>query len=223
MDFCDIYAKSGINLPFRLYGRLDRVDDEIASALAKIGCIDYGVGVESGSAKILKNMNKSIAPEKMLQSIEILRRHDLLGAATFIHGMTGENEATVNELINFCKKAGFKNVIPFFIQPYPGAPMWTPDVEAKILKKYGDLEKYFEILDEAMDFVINLSEVSDRKLFALYRKITVETSGMDGFSYHRNKLIRRLKTAYNKGPFWTAKRLAKPLVDKLSKTIKIYS
>jgi len=209
MEFCDLYAKSGIDLPFRLYGRLDTVDEEMASVLAKTGCLEYGFGVESGSVKILKNMNKSITPKKMEQSIGMLRKHDLVGAATFIHGMVGENEATVNESLAFYKRAGFKNVSPLFIQPYPGAPMWTPEVEAKILKRYKSIENYFLDMDEAMNFVVNLSEVSNRKLFALRRKIVFETSGIDKTAYNYKKFLGKVKTVRNNGIFWAVKRLLK--------------
>jgi len=35
---------------------IDTIDEEMALALVDAGCVTYGVGVESGSPKILKNM-----------------------------------------------------------------------------------------------------------------------------------------------------------------------
>lgn len=207
MEFCDAYIKAGINLPFRVWGRLDTVNEETATLLVRAGCVFYGVGIESGSRKILKNMQKKITPETMISSMVLLKEKGLLVSPTFIHGMTGENETTVRESIDFCKTAGLKNVRPFFIQPYPGAPMWQGEVARKILEKYKSLERYLESLDDASRFTVNISEVSDKRLFALRNKIIAETSGTHIFSYYMQELFRKLKRVKDRGLIWAVSKM----------------
>lgn len=213
LKFCSIYKSADIKLPFRVRGRLDVIDDDMILALIDAGCLSYGVGVESGSPRILNNMQKHITLEAMARGINILRRHGLKIAPSFIHGMTGENEATVKESLAFYKRMNFRNVRPFYIQPYPGSPMWTDEVRLNVLAKYKDLERYIESLDEAMDFIINISELSDRRLKQLYRAIVVEMSGLSGLKYFFLELSARLGRVRDKGLIWAVKRL----IHKVSK------
>jgi len=211
LDFCLMYREVGLDIPFRVSGRLDTIDEEMALALIDAGCVMYGVGVESGSPKILKNMNKQITVDKMAETIQMLRDVGLDIAPTFIHGMIGEDARTVKESIRFYKKMDFRAVNPFYLQPYPGSPLWTPEVERRVLAKYGSLEGFVEALGDASDFVVNLSEVSDHRLQALRRKIKRETIGMNQFTAGLAWYRRQVQHVRDEGYAWVFKGLLKRL------------
>jgi radical SAM superfamily enzyme YgiQ (UPF0313 family) len=210
LDFCNKYIKLGINMPFRLWGRLDTIDEESIAVLKKAGCISYNAGIESGSPKILKNMNKKIKLQEMERGINLIRDAGIDFISSYIHGMIGENTDTVNESIKFYKKMGLK-ATPFFINPYPGSSMWTKEIEEKITFKYRTLDNYYKVLGNATQFVINISEVSDRKLKALHKKIIYETHGMKFYTFFVYLWVSRLRKVKDKGFKWTVKRLIKKL------------
>jgi radical SAM superfamily enzyme YgiQ (UPF0313 family) len=76
----------------------------LLNKMRNAGCRDVRYGIDSGSDKILKNMNKSYNTK--IASI-IIRKTHLAGIPVGIHlivGFPGEDEKTINETISFIKK-----------------------------------------------------------------------------------------------------------------------
>ena len=59
------------------------------------------LGVESGSNRILKNMDKPVSPEKNLMCINNLNKIGVSIHSTFIVGYPGETHDTINETVAF--------------------------------------------------------------------------------------------------------------------------
>lgn len=117
----------------RQYWTLTRSDDlheEDVSLLARAR-FSIGIGMESGSPRMLKIMQKGNQPEAYLQALERLallsRKHGLNWAANVIIGHPGEDLASMRESFEFVSKlftsasetCGWLSIDPFRL--YPGA------------------------------------------------------------------------------------------------------
>ena len=72
--------KKNINIRWHADCRIDYVsdyDEEFMSLLKKSGCHTLTLGVESGSNKILKSINKGITREQIIEVKEKLTRHKI--------------------------------------------------------------------------------------------------------------------------------------------------
>jgi len=65
------------------------------------GCELVNIGVESGDAKILNNMNKGTTPDMNKRAIDILYESGISVYASFILGFPGETEETVQNAVNW--------------------------------------------------------------------------------------------------------------------------
>jgi Radical SAM superfamily len=72
--------------------------------MARSGCKGVFLGIESGSPRILTNMNKSATVEKYAKGMEWLRSYGILSFGSFITGFPGETEETVNETVEFIQQ-----------------------------------------------------------------------------------------------------------------------
>lgn len=79
--------------------RLQHVNEEFIAMLREAGCEGVFLGLESGSDKILKNMNKKSRAGIYLRGLEWLRKYDVMSYASFIVGFPGETCSTVEETI----------------------------------------------------------------------------------------------------------------------------
>jgi radical SAM superfamily enzyme YgiQ (UPF0313 family) len=81
--------------------RTDTLDDEMAESMVAGGCQGLFFGIESGSAKMLKLMNKKTSPETNGRAIERCRRFGLASSAYFIFGFPGEDGETIRETVEW--------------------------------------------------------------------------------------------------------------------------
>ncbi|MGH8792215.1 MAG: radical SAM protein, partial [Stackebrandtia sp.] len=97
--------RKGYGLKWNSYLRSDHVDDEALDLMRESGCEGVFLGVESGSARQLKNMNKTSRPEDYLHAISRCRELGIVTYASLIVGFPGETEETLAETLAFLDEA----------------------------------------------------------------------------------------------------------------------
>ncbi len=104
--------------------RVDFIDDEVAAAMKGSGCYAAGVGIESGSQKILGDMNKKTTLEMIERKVAVLSGHGIRVTGFFILGYPTETREDILATIRFSLKlkldqAAFANFLPL-----PGSPIF---------------------------------------------------------------------------------------------------
>jgi len=69
VGFCDALARSGLNVHWKAFGRINLTDEETMEAMSRTGCVELRYGIESGSEAVLKRTLKGFSPE---QSVEVV-------------------------------------------------------------------------------------------------------------------------------------------------------
>jgi len=115
---------------FRAYIKANLFDDETAKAMAEGGALELSTGVESGSNKILKIIEKATTYDINKRFVELCRKYDIFSKAFMIVGLPGETYEDV-----MLTKKWILDAKPDYFNlgintPYPGAP------------QYDDKEKY---------------------------------------------------------------------------------
>lgn len=78
-------------------------------------CPHFHLSLQSGSDKILKDMNRKYTAEQYLSSMEIIRKHfpDAAITTDIICGYPTETDAEMEETVLFCKKAALSDIHVF--------------------------------------------------------------------------------------------------------------
>lgn len=111
---------------------LDRADDELLDTLARNGCREVALGIESGSTRLLRYMGKRITPEMTHSVVRRLTERGISVKGYFILGFPTETReelaATVRhvrELWELTERSpGRFRASVFEFRPYPGTPEW---------------------------------------------------------------------------------------------------
>lgn len=111
---------------------LDRIDDVLLDELAANGLREVALGVESGSQRILDQVDKRITPEMTERVIDRLVMRGINVKGYFIVGFPTETVEEIDQtaaLINrlwdrTANKAGTFRASMFEYRPYPGTPDW---------------------------------------------------------------------------------------------------
>jgi radical SAM superfamily enzyme YgiQ (UPF0313 family) len=119
-------AQQAAGAEWRLRGfiKAELFTDEQAQAMYAAGFRWILVGFESGSSRILENINKKATQAENTRCVEIARRHGLKVKALMSLGHPGESTATADETRRWLldvRPADFDITI---ITPYPGSPYY---------------------------------------------------------------------------------------------------
>ncbi len=133
--------------------RENMVNDEILALLKKSGCHSLGMGLESGSDRILKKIKKGITIDQTINAITQCEKYDIMPRGNFICGYPTETKEEVKatgKLILTLKKIHPKGIYysPGLLRPYPGAELYKECVslgfeEPKTLREWAG--KNFDI------------------------------------------------------------------------------
>lgn len=182
LEFCEALRNEKINISWSCYGRVNLIDPNILKIMKKAGCYRIGFGIESGSQKILDNMNKKVTVEQAEQAIRMVRNIGIICGTTFMFGYPGETKETIEETVRFCEKLLLTPSF-FYTTPYPGTQLFKT-VKNKIIQKYKNMENFLEVLEDASDFRINLTSFSDEELVKLKQKVEKNLRKIPFYKYH---------------------------------------
>ncbi len=178
IEFCEAMIKNKINVTWSATGRCNIIDPEFLKIMKAAGCDFMGLGIESGSAQVLKAIKKNQTPEQIVEAVKMVQKAGIIPGGTFILGLPPETKETVRETVNTYKAINtYRNHVNrfFFATPYPGTPLYD---EMKQKNRIGDEIKFFEKLSEkgdAIDFVINCTNaLSDQELITIKQEIEAE-------------------------------------------------
>lgn len=113
-----------LGMVYRCFTRANLIDEDSAQLMANTGCVEVLIGVESGSDRILKNVNKGTTREKNLQAVALLKKYGIRVKAAFIVGLPGESEKSIADTESFVEEAQPDDVDFTILSVYPGSPIW---------------------------------------------------------------------------------------------------
>jgi len=71
LEFCEALSRSGLAIRWKAFGRVNLATDAAMDAMVRTGCVEFRLGIESGSAGILDRCRKGFTPE---QSVDVVAR-----------------------------------------------------------------------------------------------------------------------------------------------------
>jgi len=124
LEVCREIVRRGLDIAWYAISRVDCVDEELLCWMRRAGCIQISYGVESGSPRIRKALNKAIAREQIVDAFSLTTRYGILARAYFIYGCPGETDETVEETIRLIKEIRPLNVLFYALQVFPGTDLY---------------------------------------------------------------------------------------------------
>ena len=114
-----------IGMKYRCFVRANTVNNELLLKLKDTGCVEIGMGVESGSRKILDTIDKQITVEQCEKVIEYCHKIGLSIKIFLMVGLPGESYDTIEDTIKFIRKNKPDDYDIAIYTPFPGTDIWT--------------------------------------------------------------------------------------------------
>jgi anaerobic magnesium-protoporphyrin IX monomethyl ester cyclase len=109
-----------VGLPFRVAFRPELLDDEMASLMARAGCVKVNIGLESGNEELRREvLNRHISDEQLAEAFARCRK---AGLATMSYSMLGLPFESLDTLLDTCKlnaRVKADAHMRYFFYPFP--------------------------------------------------------------------------------------------------------
>jgi len=144
--------------------RIDSIDRELVDLMKSSGCFQVNVGIESGSARILKKIKKGISINLVRDRVSLLRQGGIEVNGFFMIGFPGETHQEIMKTISFALELPITAAAFSILNPLPGTEIYDQVYGGKLPKAETINTLNF------IDYKNNLSEVPYEKLRNIQRK-----------------------------------------------------
>ena len=113
-----------LDMIWRCFIHASTVDSNLLRIMKDCGCVEVGMGVESGNNEILKTVNKKIDLERAIEVCNWCHEIGLRVKTFLMIGLPGESKETVKDTINFLQKAKPDDYDITIYTPFPETEIW---------------------------------------------------------------------------------------------------
>jgi len=139
-EICRKLIDHGLNIRWWSILYPKHVDKELVGLMARAGCEQVSMGFESGSERILKNMNKRFAPKEVRQISELLSEHGIRRMGFLLFGSPGETRESVEESLVFADSLKLDTLkITVGVRIYPHTSLARKAIDDGVISPRDDL------------------------------------------------------------------------------------
>ena len=213
ISICKEIISSKMDIEWVAISRVNIVDDEILYWMRRAGCIQISYGVESGSSRIRKRLNKNISDDEITRAFEATRSYGIMPRAYFIYGSPGETKKTISESIRLMKRIKPLGAIFYILDIFPGTKLYddfkkrTGKSDDIWLNRIEDI-MYFET-DDGLDEK-KVLEFGKRLRTAFYSNLpswakNIQLKDLPELAPHQSSFLARLGLTFTYGDYSTVK------------------
>jgi radical SAM superfamily enzyme YgiQ (UPF0313 family) len=180
---------ASLNLPWAGQARVNLVDQEFLELIKRSNCVGMGYGIESGSQKILDNMNKKITVKQIESAMKYTQQLKIPVKTQMIFGYPGEDETTLQETIDLFKRIDHPGRTFNVITPIPGSKLYDDCLSQGLIT---DEPGYITSLEKSFGIGkvhVNFTKWPDDEIYP--RKRVVEETILK--NYYSKNLARKAK------------------------------
>jgi len=203
LAWTEAYRRSGVGLPFVVNAHVQCFDDEMAEALAAAGCIIVKYGLESGSARVRRQVLWRYMTNRQIEdTTRIAHRHGLHTSAFVMFGLPNETREDIFETLRLCARVRMGRFRWAIFYPFPGTAGYTISKDLDLIDwdRWRGMGNYFDAsclrFDDAHDlFVERLGALFPWYVNALtewpcaqtYNELVHEVEAMDRETFRRRR------------------------------------
>lgn len=142
-SICDAIISEELNIYWTLPNgiRADRVSPSLLEKMRDAGCYYFGVGIESGSEKVLERMHKKLSLDKAKETISECDRLGLITQGFILVGYPGETKKDLRDTLNYIKSSKLDRISINQVMLYPGSEIFKEICDPKTID-WSSLHRY---------------------------------------------------------------------------------
>ena len=124
IEICKRIIKKRLEITWVAISRVSYVDEEILYWMRKAGCTQISYGIESGSEKIRRLLDKKVKTEEVKRAFSLTKDYGIVARAYFIYGSPEETWETIQETIDLILEIKPLIILLYILEIYPGTGLY---------------------------------------------------------------------------------------------------
>ncbi len=135
VDICGLIIEKKLDVGFDIRARVDTLDEELLALLKKAGCRGIHYGIEAGTEKILKVLNKGIKLEKAKEIFDLTKKYKMQTLAYFMLGSPTETREDIDETFRVARWLNPDFIHMTILTPFPSTDIYFQGLKQGVIKK----------------------------------------------------------------------------------------
>lgn len=123
--FLTILIDKKLDFTWSCNARIDMVNKEMLTLMARAGCWQISYGIETGNQRIMNLIGKNIKKEKVRETLRLTRKAGIRTVGYFMIGHFEETQETIDETIEFACNTALDDFRMSFFTPLPGTKAYS--------------------------------------------------------------------------------------------------
>lgn len=193
-DLCQRVIEERIEFNWGCTTRVDFLNEKLICLMRKAGCSNIKFGIESGVRRVQQVIGKVVPIDKIMSTIQLIKRYGIDTIAYFSLGHPGETLSDMRQTTNLIKKIQPDYIEVFLCNPIPGSRLFDIAVEeGKLSADFWSLVDKIDIMPIYVPDGLNLKDMRELQKQA-YRKFYFNS----GYILFQLRKVKHFKELWNK-------------------------
>jgi anaerobic magnesium-protoporphyrin IX monomethyl ester cyclase len=145
-ELCDRMIGEAMDIRWECTTRANLVNDRLLQKMKKAGCNSIKIGIESGSERILKEMNKGLTLDQLREAARLFRKAGIYWTGYFMMGVPGETVEEIHQTLSFMYELKPDHASIGSYEPFPGTAMFDQGVRRGLVRAEMTLDDFYTML-----------------------------------------------------------------------------
>jgi len=203
MEFCRMLISERLDINWDCTTRVNLIDDELLDIMQEAGCNVIKVGIETGSERIMKEVNKGITLKQAKKAADMLNKHGMFWSAYFMYGLPTETKEDMLKTLEFMKEFNPPYAGLGLYAPMPNTQLWDRGLQVGLINSDIDINHFFETNPKNYFFKDYRKRVVNMEYEEFIEVAEYLMKEFNKHNTHLSKMIKRgwaRKKAYIKDP-----------------------
>jgi radical SAM superfamily enzyme YgiQ (UPF0313 family) len=123
-EFCLTLIEKGINTKWRCTARYNNINEKMLKLLKKANCSGLYFGLESGSERILKSINKELTVERIIEASGLVNKSGIKSITSVLLGLPNETQDDIECTLRLIKQIKTDIIDINSYVPLPGTRLY---------------------------------------------------------------------------------------------------
>lgn len=124
-QICDEYVRRGLTIKWDVRTRVNVVNEELLKSMRKANCTRIHFGVESGSPRVVREINKGISIAQVEKAFDLCKRYNIKTLAYFMMGNPTETMDDVKETLALSRRIKPDYMQMTILSPFPATEAYV--------------------------------------------------------------------------------------------------
>jgi radical SAM superfamily enzyme YgiQ (UPF0313 family) len=145
IEFCDKLKEENLDISWDCNTRVDLIDEKLLKTMKLAGCNSIKVGIETGSDRLLKLINKKTTLTQARKAAKLIRKAGIHWTGYFMMGLPSETKQETYQTLKFMRELRPDFASLSVYEPFPGTRLFEIGIEKGLVQKERTLEDFYNI------------------------------------------------------------------------------